>query len=436
MPTKKKTLSKKAWVVSVDMGYGHQRAAYPLKDIAYERVFTANSGKIISKKEKKLWKQSRSFYEAVSRMTGIPIVGKHIFNLYDRMQSISSFYPFRDLSKPSWPVIYMDKIIQKGLCRSVINYVSKKELPFITTIFIPAFAAEYGKLKNIYCVVTDVDINRSWVPINPQKTKIIYLAPAPHTAKRLLQYGVPKKQIIITGFPLPKENLGGEKLPILKKDLSKRLLNLDPNKKYINRFEEHIKKNLGIKKLPTRRTRPLTIMYAIGGAGAQKEIGVQIMKSLKKQIQKNKIAIYISAGMRLELVDYFKKAVYELGLSTHLNKTIKIIFGINKPSYFSNFNEHLHTTDILWTKPSELSFYTALGLPIIIAPPIGAHEHYNKKWLIGLGGGIEQENPEYVNEWLFDWLADGRLAEAAWEGFTEAENKGTYNIEKLLFQKS
>ena len=25
----------KAWVVAVDMGYGHQRAAYPLKDIAY-----------------------------------------------------------------------------------------------------------------------------------------------------------------------------------------------------------------------------------------------------------------------------------------------------------------------------------------------------------------------------------------------------------------
>ena len=44
---------KKAWVISVDMGYGHQRAAYPLKDISYERIITANSDKIITPKEKK-----------------------------------------------------------------------------------------------------------------------------------------------------------------------------------------------------------------------------------------------------------------------------------------------------------------------------------------------------------------------------------------------
>jgi hypothetical protein len=33
-----------AWVITVDMGYGHQRAAYPLKDIAYERIITARRG--------------------------------------------------------------------------------------------------------------------------------------------------------------------------------------------------------------------------------------------------------------------------------------------------------------------------------------------------------------------------------------------------------
>ena len=29
-----------AWVVAVDMGYGHQRAAYPFRDIAYEGIIT------------------------------------------------------------------------------------------------------------------------------------------------------------------------------------------------------------------------------------------------------------------------------------------------------------------------------------------------------------------------------------------------------------
>ena len=33
---------KKAWVVAVDMGYGHQRTAYPLRDVAFgSRVITA-----------------------------------------------------------------------------------------------------------------------------------------------------------------------------------------------------------------------------------------------------------------------------------------------------------------------------------------------------------------------------------------------------------
>ena len=38
----------KAWVISVDMGYGHQRAAYPLRDIAFERIITANSDRPLS----------------------------------------------------------------------------------------------------------------------------------------------------------------------------------------------------------------------------------------------------------------------------------------------------------------------------------------------------------------------------------------------------
>jgi hypothetical protein len=32
-----------AWVVAVDMGYGHQRAAYPFRDIACEGIITAKN---------------------------------------------------------------------------------------------------------------------------------------------------------------------------------------------------------------------------------------------------------------------------------------------------------------------------------------------------------------------------------------------------------
>ena len=43
----------KAWVVAADMGYGHQRTAYPLRDIAFGgKVINANSYNGIPKKDK------------------------------------------------------------------------------------------------------------------------------------------------------------------------------------------------------------------------------------------------------------------------------------------------------------------------------------------------------------------------------------------------
>ena len=41
----------KAWIVSANMGYGHQRAVYPLKNIAEEEIITVGSEQAASKTE-------------------------------------------------------------------------------------------------------------------------------------------------------------------------------------------------------------------------------------------------------------------------------------------------------------------------------------------------------------------------------------------------
>ncbi|MFH1838989.1 MAG: hypothetical protein ABH820_01700, partial [Patescibacteria group bacterium] len=51
-----------AWVVSVNMGYGHSRAAYALKDLAHDGIINANDYKGIPKDDKRLWVQSRKIY--------------------------------------------------------------------------------------------------------------------------------------------------------------------------------------------------------------------------------------------------------------------------------------------------------------------------------------------------------------------------------------
>ncbi len=88
---------------------------------------------------------------------------------------------------------------------------------------------------------------------------------------------------------------------------------------------------------------------------------------------------------------------------------------------------------MLWTKPSELSFYSGLGIPLIMAPSIGSQEDYNRKWLLGVGSAIAQENPKYANQWLFDYLNSGRFAKAALRGFMEINNLGVYNIKNVVF---
>jgi hypothetical protein len=111
---------------------------------------------------------------------------------------------------------------------------------------------------------------------------------------------------------------------------------------------------------------------------------------------------------------------------------LKVIFGRSKPEYFRKFSDALHTTDVLWTKPSELSFYCGLGIPIVISPLIGSQEAYNRKWLLEIGAGVPQEDPAYAGQWLFDLLGTGRLAEIAWSGFQNARQCGTFNILEIL----
>jgi hypothetical protein len=420
--------TKKAWLIAADMGYGHQRTAYPLKDIAFGgKVINVNSYDGIPYKDKDFWLQTRFLYEFISRLKRIPLIGDFIFNvLLDRFQRILTYYPKRDLSGPTLMLRNNFYFIKNGWGKDLIERLKKNPLPLVTTFFTPAFMAEEFKYPGqIYCVVCDADINRSWVTLNPRKNRIKYFAPCTWARDRLKLYGVNSEDIFLTGFPLPKENTG-EDLEILKDDLRHRLLNLDPNKKYRRTYEPLVKGVLG--RLPEKPDHVLTIMFSIGGAGAQKEICIKAIHKLKKHIRDRKLRFIIAIGVKEGLRKYFERNIQDL----KLDGMVHIISGVTTEQYFKVFNEALRETDILWTKPSELSFYAGLGIPIIIAPPIGSQEDFNKRWLSHVGAGVAQENIEYIDQWFYDLLNGGDFAEMAMQGFMEIEKKGTYNIEKII----
>lgn len=426
-------LPNKAWVVAVDMGYGHERAAFGLKDLAYKEVLIANKYPSIPQTEKKHWKELREFYETVSRLKTLPVVGDLIFDVMDYFQQIEPFYPRRDASAPNIQLKETYALMRKGLGKHLIELMGKNPLPLVATFFQAAFAAEeYDYPNDIYCVICDADCSRTWAPINARTSRIKYFAPNGRVVERLKSYGVRAENIFLTGFPLPKELVGGLNGTIAKKNLAGRLLNLDPKKIFINKYIKTINAELGKDWQHHNNKHPLTLTFAVGGAGAQKDIGSQIAESLSQKISQGKIRLNLVVGTSEEAFAYYKKELANLKLTRYIGTRINLVHANNRPEYFKMFSKVLSTTDILWTKPSEMSFYTGLGLPIIIAPPIGSQEHFNRLWLKTVGGGITQNDPRYTDEWLFDWINSGGLARVAWNGFIEAPTHGAYRIESVV----
>lgn len=426
-------IQKKIWLVSADMGYGHQRAIYPLKSIAKDgRIINANNSSLATIKERRLWKEMLDGYEFLSRSGKIPVIGKLISRLLDTLLYIPNFYPFKDRSNSTLQVRYLKYSINRGLCKGIVQQISTPELPLITSFYASAIAAEMAGHKEIYCIICDTDINRVWVSENASESRIIYFAAGSVSAQRLYSYGIPEKNIAVTGFPLPLELLGDRSLDTLRSNLAKRLQNLDPNNTFYNLYKHSINALLQPCEINADNTDKgkhcITITYAVGGAGAQKEIGMQLAKSLRQRIIKGEVKLNLIAGTRSPLRDYYQKVKEDIGIE----ENIQIIWAENNESYFGLFNNCLHTTDILWTKPSELSFYCALGIPIILTPAIGPQEVCNKRWLREIGAGIKQQNPDLADEWLFDLLSKGRLAEAAWNGFLKGRKYGTFNILDFL----
>jgi hypothetical protein len=417
----------RAWVISVNMGYGHQRAAYALRHFAYGRVIAANADRLVNPGERRRWLRLQRAYEGLSRITDVPLVGPRLWAFYDQFQRIASFYPFRDLSRPTAGVCYLDRMLRKGFGHSIIEHAKRSGMPLVSTFFVPPLAADYLGMERVFSVVTDSDINRIWVAKDPRKSRVHYLVPTQEARMRLLQYGVPHERVFFTGFPLPEENLR-----TLPEDLSRRLARLDPSRAFLQRYGHTVFSMIGA---PLHDSEPVTITYAVGGAGAQKHVAVPILSSLADGIRNGVYRINLIAGARLEVRAYFESVVASLGLEDTLGMGIRIQFDEDLHAYFANFNEILKTTDVLWTKPSELVFYAGLGLPLILSKPLGAHEESNLDWIRRMGAGYPMEDPRYTHEWLRDWIQNGMLAEAAFDAYAKAPRHGTENIRRLVFSK-
>ncbi len=430
-----------ARIVAVHMGLGHLRAAFPLRALSEKEIIVWGSRHYAAPGEKKYWRAIRKTYYFLSRVGSYPVVGKLALKIILAIQKIPPLYPRKDLSSPNLAVKFLSFLMRRaGLCRSLPEHLSDN-LPVIHTFYATAIAldmisAREPKPRDNYLLICDADINRVWVPEKPDQSRIKYLVPCTQVKRRLLSYGVRPENIFMTGFPLPTENIGTEKgLEVLKIDLLARLRRLDPGGKFFAYHSHSVSHLLGFKKWPETADSNFTIMFAIGGAGAQTEIVRRVLKSLHHSLQSGQVRLLLSCGVQRPVLEKTVKFINQEGLWSQIDRNIHLIFNEDVFEYFEQFNRWLRQTDVLWTKPSELSFYCALGLPILMADPIGPQEELNKRWLMEIHAGLLPPGPpEYCSEWLADLRENGRLAEAAWDGFLKSRKLGTYKIKRLLEQ--
>ena len=414
----------KVAVVAIEMGYGHLRPARSLARELGVEIMHTDRPPLADAEEQRRWQATRRLYESVSRVSGIPWIGPPLRGLLNSITDIPNLYPFRDLSGATLGVKLLERAARQGLGRSIVGYLQKHDLALLTTFYSPAVLADFHGYDRIFCVVTDSDVNRVWAPINPRSSKIHYLAPSGRVVRRLRAYGVPESHIELTGFPLPHALVGGPDGSVLRKNLLRRLARLDPTQTFRQAFAADLE-HVGA--LPATNEPP-HLVFAVGGSGAQAELSAAFLPSLRPLLERRRLRLTLVAGVRAEVKARFEDEIMRAGLTSELGRSVDILHEPVLADYFDRFDALLADTDILWTKPSELVFYAALGIPLLLAPPVGIHEAYNLRWAREHGAGFKQRDARVIGDRLLEHMHDGNLASAAWSGYRRLPSNGLYQI--------
>jgi len=418
------------------MGYGHLRAAHALAAALGTEVVRADRGPYAGPLARTLWSLARRLYEGISRGTQHRVVGPVLRAILERITRLG---PPRGAPDPTLPTIeayLLDRLIRRGVGRGVVEAARRDDRALVTTYFVPALAAQHEGYQLTYCLVTDTDASRAWVPKSSAATRVTFLTPSAQASARLSSYGVPVDRIAETGFPLPPELLGGPGLPTLRRHLAARLGRLDPHGSFRATHGAEVEEHLSIPVPPPDGRAPL-LTYAVGGAGAQAELARRILLDLAPAIVHGRLRVALVAGTHTALAERFARWAEAATLGPALEDgRITIVGEPDLAASFDRVHALLGESDVLWTKPSEMTFFAALGLPLLLTPPVGAQERANRRWALDLGVALPRAAAEGTAGLLAQLLDRGALAAAAWAGFRKIPADGVYRIRALVSDRA
>ncbi|NOU18561.1 MAG: hypothetical protein HOO91_13480 [Bacteroidales bacterium] len=405
---------KQVLLTTAEMGYGHLRALYPFFEMQGYRLVILGQTDCSKSAEKKFWKFTLKTYEVVSRIKCFPLLGWLAFGLMNNLLSIPPRNKEMKKHRKSFSFWLLERIIGMGLCKGLINEIVDNHSLVFTSFYAPVIALSKIRDVQVYCQICDSDLSRVWVADAPYNSSTHYFVPCNRATERLLSYGVGLEKIHLTGFPFPDELVGGINQEKAKRNFQKRMILLENPKIISSEF-------------------PLKIAYIVGGAGAYSDIGLKLAISLKEGIISGTIILYLVAGIKGNVASKYRR-FKEKKFPNSIN--IQIVESSNLSEYFHQFAELTSNIHILWTKPSELVFYSALGIPIIMTDPLGPQEEANHEWVLETNVGIDQPFKTYVNLWVIDKLRKGEFAKMARFGWEKGIRTALYKIPEIVEQTS
>jgi hypothetical protein len=414
-------------VVAVEMGYGHLRPAHTLAEFFHTNVLRMDLPPAASPAEVVIWRGARMLYNALSRAGDWPVVGLAAQRMLEKITKISSLRQRGEVEPATFLTCCVDRLTRTVFGRRLRAIASDAGKPIIATYPVAALAARHTPGVRVFCLATDTDLNRAWAPAEAGQNGIDYFAPVNRVAERLRSFGISDGNIHLTGYPLSARLVANA-----QKSLARRMFRLDPQCTFRSRAIEATEARIQ-DPIPNSFQDPISMAVAIGGAGAQIHQVNQLLKSLRKMIACGRLRLTLVAGMRADIANSFSKMVRSAGLEPFSGAGIQILFTGNSDQYFKLFEDCIEAADLLWTKPSELVFYAALGLPLLLAPPVGGQEHANRDWLLSNKSALDAGSPAGLDQRLDDLLAKGDLCRIAWNAYCRLDRNGLDRIHKVIY---
>lgn len=394
---------------NIRMGFGHYRISIAMASAAYSMGYIP------------YWFDLHSYTET----TGGKIIA-HLNSLYSMGSRWSQKYPL--FNKLYWEPLNSEgfrKLSYNAIDQKVAELMTPiykqipKHMPFIATHVWPAQAAVHAGLNKVVNVIPDnwpMALHLAEGAIHTVQTPSAFLG------YKTLQ-GMEGEKVL---KPIPDGELNDvghyidhELVVNLDKDCEKRLDRI-------------------------RNRKAKRIFLTIGGAGAQKEIFVQIIRSVLPLVMEKKVVLYINVGDHKSVWEGLYRDIPELeSLSEKyaddwdktcsfteraLDNEVEGIHAFYHQDIFAavyTTNLLMRSSDLVITKPSELAFYP---VPKLLIKRVGGHEAWGAVRAAEVGDGtIECQTVASTLQMLHLMLASDEILTKLCGSIIKANQIGVYN---------